>query len=614
MKCLLVTLLGMVSLVRGEPAASVPKDADPSSLPAGLNVLVIGDSNTEIGHITGGLARRFEEKFGYFGSGYRSLSAIVGVGAGYLPYLKISHDTGWEPYAMVGGPAPVAKPFLSPDGTGLMGRAAGLTANVEFYGNAIDIFSLDGLPSGGSFSANVDGKPPLEIKTASGDLTVKKTTMSGLVDGWHTLQLKTWSATPVLLLGVNARQESKPPTPEAIVHKWGKGWATTADFGDIDEEVFTSAVRELTPDVTVVLLGTNDHNLAGHNRDQFADNLRVIVNRLRVGAPQTRIMIASTIQVNSGWSNSGLAEYRGVLPELCNELGVSYWDMSDRFGTYADAKAAGEMMDDVHVNEKGGDRIAGMLFDEVLRVAEKTAPVPAGQPGTSRRVGSPSLWTATGVPGLIGWWSAAGPVSHTGNQRATLVPDQSGTNNHAMAPWEASAPEIVMEAGLPLLRFDGAQNHLRFSSMMKVWTVVLLARINSPIFGHPYFNTRPFHWSVTKPAKALSTQYASEAVIKGKAFLNGRPVELGDHDDSTLELGGEDFQLLAMVFRDPVEIGYFGWGGSWNFDHYVKGELAELLFFDRALTDIELRGIEEDLLARWPGLPGLGIDDHAMAQ
>ena len=31
----------------------IPQAPKPSSLPAGLNVLFIGDSNTEIGHITG---------------------------------------------------------------------------------------------------------------------------------------------------------------------------------------------------------------------------------------------------------------------------------------------------------------------------------------------------------------------------------------------------------------------------------------------------------------------------------------------------------------------------------------------------------------------------------
>jgi hypothetical protein len=80
-----------------------------------------------------------------------------------------------------------------------------------------------------------------------------------------------------------------------------------------------------------------------------------------------------------------------------------------------------------------------------------------------------------------------------------------------------------------------------------------------------------------------------------------------------MELDGENFQILSMVFQKPVEIGYFGWGGSWNFDRYVKGEFAELLVYDRALTDTELRTIEADLVSRWIALPGVRAEGNAIA-
>ena len=605
MKYSILILLGMMNLALAEPAAPVPPEPKPSALPAGLNILMVGDSNTEIGHIPGGLARRLEEKFGFFGTGYRSLSAIIGMGSGYLPYLRLSHDPGWELYAMVGGPGTPAKPFLSPDGTGLMGKSAGLTATVEFWGTAIDIFSLDGPSFAGEFSAEVDGRAPLVVKSASAERTVRKTTISDLKAGWHTLQISTLTGSPVFLLGVNARNETSTAGPVATLHKWGKGWATTADFTKIDETIFTSAVRELSPDVTVVLLGTNDHNLAGNNRDQFAANLRVILDRIRSGAPHSKILVVSTIQVNSPWSNNGLKEYRGILPELCAELGVSYWDMSGWFGTYAENQAAGHMLDDVHVNEKGGDKIAGQLFEEVLRVATQPplAAVTKTEPIHTKGLPVPTL--PAQVPGLVAWWSAAGALTQTADGLVSLVADQSGRKTDADAPWQASRPSLVKVEGLPVLRFDGKGNHLRFPRLLRAGTIILLARIDFPIFGHPYFNTRPFHMAITRPRKAVSTQFASPSLIKGKAFLNGMPVVLGDHEDSTLELGGESFQILSLVLRSPEQIGYFGWGGSWNFDNYTKGEFAELLIYDRALKEDEIKSIENDLASRWRRLPGL---------
>jgi hypothetical protein len=143
------------------PAAESPSPPDRQSLVAGLDVLVIGDSNTEIGHVTGGLSKIFEERHGYFGSGYHSLNDTIGMGSGYLPYLSIENVGRWQKLAMVQPGAP--KPYAAPDGSFVIGDEAGAHTNVRFWGDGVTVYWLaDG--AGGEFTAAVDGGELLNVE------------------------------------------------------------------------------------------------------------------------------------------------------------------------------------------------------------------------------------------------------------------------------------------------------------------------------------------------------------------------------------------------------------------------------------------------------------------
>ena len=603
-------LLTMSAVLATTQSRSADAPAPPNGeLSFGLNVLMIGDSNTEIGHISGGLARRMEKQFGFYGSGYRSLYSSIGMGSGYLPYLKLSHDADWQEYETMGDRRSYPKPHLSPDGTGLKGETAGLAAEVKFWGTAVDIYWVGGLSTEGGFSVEIDGEKSMRVETGGGKRTVQKTRLCQLDPGWHKLRFKTLDDNPVLLLGVNPHFESEPAGPVATVHKWGKGWATSKDFAEIDEAIFTSAVSKLNPDIAVILLGTNDHNLAGHNRDQFAENIRIIVRRIHSVTPATRVLLVSTAEVNSPFSNYGLRHYREILPELSESLGAFYWDMSEWFGPFPGNKEAGHMADDVHMNQKGGDLIAGRLYEELLHVAAKETPPSRHQIGPTRVVGTafPGDAVPHTVPGLIGWWSAAGLVKVDAENRARHVYDQSAHEQDAVAPWMASAPELVTinENGPPVMRFDGHANYLNLPLLSEAHTIIVLTRTENLVLGHPYFNTRPFHWSTANRRKAFSTQYSAKSLIEGEGFLNGQPVTLGDHDDSTLQLDGESFQILSLVPVKQIPFAQLGWGGSWNFDRYMKGDIAEILVFDHPLSTAERELIEKDLKVRWQTLPGL---------
>jgi lysophospholipase L1-like esterase len=592
--CVLVLCTLALSCAQ-EPAAPAPR---PAALPAGLNVLVIGDSNTEIGHITGELARLIETKYGYFGSGYHSLNAPIGMGSGYLPYLKIENVGWWQKPAMVQPGAP--KPYLAPDGSYVWSNPAGAHTDVKFWGTAVDVYWLAD-PQGGEMIAAVDGANPQTIATKAETRGVHRTTLTGFAAGWHTLVLTVKSQT-ITLLGVDASVETPVGTPRAVVHKWGKGWATTADFLEVDPAIFAESLKLVMPDVVVILLGTNDHNLKGYNRDEYAANLTRIIARVKAATPRARVLVVSTFQVNSGWSNQGLAHYVKVLPEICRQSGAAYWDMSTWFGPWVKSNADGLMADSVHVNQKGGEKIAGQLFDEILTVAKAT-PLAAEVVGPGRAVGTAPAPRA--IAGLQAWWRADGQAVVDEAGKVMRWMDASGNKTDAVAPWAWCRLQYVENAvnGKPVLRFDGKTSYLTFPMLTEARTLMVVLRSDKLILGHPYFNTRPFHIGVVRPMKAFSMNYAAKAVTGGKGYLNGKEVYLPDDQDAALEFDPARLQLFALVMADKVPFSVLGWGGSWNFDRYLAGDVAELLVFNRPLADDERQAVEKELAARW----GIGL-------
>lgn len=576
-------------------ATETPPPPDPRSLTAGLAVLVIGDSNTEIGHVTGGLARILADRHGYFGSGYRSLNDTIGMGGGFLPYLSIKNVGRWQKPAMVQPGAP--KPYAAPDGSYVVGDEAGAHTDVRFWGDGVTVYWL-AEDDGGEFTVAVDGAAPQAIATRAERRGVRQTHLDGFATGWHTLVL-TVSSPKVMLLGVAAEVGAIGGSPRAVVHKWGKGWATTADFLDIDPGVFRESLEYLDPDVTVIMLGTNDHNLKGLNRDEFAANVGAIIDRVTAAVPRTRVLVLSTIQVNSNWSNRGLAEYVKILPEVCTRHGAAFWDMSTWFGPWEESDAAGLMADAVHVNAAGGAKIAARLDEELTNVVRAPRPTAATRVPVGREVGSP---LRIHVPaGCIAHWSAAGRLLVDESGHVMWWFDASGHGADATASWPWSRPEFVADAGAgrPVLRFDGGQSYLSFPIRTEARTVVAVFRATHLVLGHPHFNTRPFHAGVTRPGKAFSTTYAAEAVRGGRGFLDGRPVHLGDDRDDALAFDPQVLQVFSLVTAQPVPFSILGWGGSWNNDRHLRGDVAEILVFDRALGDAERQSLERDLRTRW---------------
>ncbi|HUU96733.1 MAG TPA: hypothetical protein VM487_13430, partial [Phycisphaerae bacterium] len=256
--CMAALVAGSAVLTADQPAAV----SQPGRSAEALNILIIGDSNTEIGHISNGLNTLLKEQFGDSGSGYVPLHERD---QRWLPKtIAVRNDDGWKKFDMFDG-ARLPPPYLAPDGNWVTSVRTGATTTVTFTGAAIDIYWL-GQPEGGAIQVVLDGKPGKPISTAAPTLAVNKTHIPSTKAGDHVLTL-TAGGGKVTLLGADALAGAG--NRRAVVHKWGNGFSTTKDFLAIEEGILRTGLEELNPQVVVLLLGTNDHNIDKSSPEAF---------------------------------------------------------------------------------------------------------------------------------------------------------------------------------------------------------------------------------------------------------------------------------------------------------------------------------------------------------
>ena len=334
-----------------------------------LSILVIGDSNTEYGYITRALADTLSNLFytGAGGTGYIPLNSSF-YAVRYKRYQDISitySSTSWICMDMFEGTRMATIPYLSPNGHWLKSIMSGAVATVQCPGNGIDIYWLSH-STGGTFSISIDEKIYDTISTI-GSQSVQKTSIHGLSTDKHTVHFEVISVPAqgnVTLLGFDAHYGTADQYKRSVVHNWGNGYCTTADFLNIDSTIFVSGLQQCKPDVVVILLGTNDHFQDRRSAPEFKTNLKALINRIKTSEVTANILLTSTFMTNETTGATYLPKYQATAwPEAASETEVEYWDMCAWFGPYD----ATYMNGSVHCNARGGKKIASEMLKKILQ-------------------------------------------------------------------------------------------------------------------------------------------------------------------------------------------------------------------------------------------------------
>ncbi|MBX7183681.1 MAG: carboxypeptidase regulatory-like domain-containing protein, partial [Vicinamibacteria bacterium] len=272
---------------------------------------------------------------------------------------------------------------------------------------------------------------------------------------------------------------------------------------------------------------------------------------------------------------------------------------------------AGEAGSAVEIRSPRGDvRLAPVAADgsfvssipgaigDVLRLAQFD---PAGNGGEAIEVPVTAAPALEGVPteGLRMWvsadtipYDAAEPSGWNG-----VWADASAVPNNALQATPSARPLLVTSApafgGLPVLRFDGSSDFLRFNSIGNIQTVFWVLQDNSGDTSSHYllsnFSGPPLDFAPGASGEAIWSTSASAAVTGGQTWVNGVPVK------GTASGRPRQASIVSVVTTGDTRADTFG--TYIGITQFFKGDLAEMLIYSRALNGEERQSVE-DYLAR----------------
>lgn len=581
-----------------------PPSPQPEKLPKDLSLLIIGDSNTEKGHVVGGLMKLFEEKYGYFGTGYRGLGGQIskkdkkfrfcgnGDAMAYQPWFWLSSTGTWKTNY---------NSKLAPDNSHCETSEAGATIKIEFYGNRLYIYYLTDKDLG-EFSIEVDGK---QLKTIAqkGDFGVGQYVIKGLSNQWHTVELKAESG-QVKLLGVDARVElnGKLPSKSAVVHKWGRSSSATSHHIAISPVVYQQALKLIQPANVMLMLGTNDHNMFGYGSAMVMNNTAKLVERIRRALPESNIIISSTL-----WSRGTpdrawvLDNYLEDWPNLAQALGVNYWNL---YGLMKDAPMKFVFpKEKIHFSPSGGDLVAEALHKELLSI-KKINHSPEALTLKNKGVKPEKKLSHIG-----GWYAADGPMLLDKNGRVAQI---NNMVNHPKAPrnfrqmFPEKRPELMGKAanGKPAFSFNG-KNQYFVSDNIGFKSLIVVCKANKP--GGALFGEGRKYYRRYGPGKPGSEfMFVKKQHHKANFFVNGKKM-----DPTKIKYPVGKWIILSLEGLAHGNVRTIGQNDYWKGGKtpkdgaersYWDGQIAEIIFRSNINFGEKTRKSLESYLAKKYGI------------
>ena len=220
--------------------------------------------------------------------------------------------------------------------------------------------------------------------------------------------------------------------------------------------------------------------------------------------------------------------------------------------------------------------------------------------------------------GLVLWLDAANTESLQANEsgRVELWRDLSGAGNHASSQSSAAPVAASVSSAKSVLRFDGNQfltvaNEDRFD-FGDAYSIIFVAAGETGVLADKGDGYREGAFSFWNGVKTFRTH--NRMIHSGDEAPGSFKVRSVVCDDDVRwfvdrELTAENTSAHAIENDEPLLIGSRGKASD---RRGFAGQLAELIIYDRALSNEERIEIEDSLRAKWLTKPGGPLGDVAM--
>jgi lysophospholipase L1-like esterase len=169
------------------------------------------------------------------------------------------------------------------------------------------------------------------------------------------------------LYGINL-ENSKPGV---LYHSTGGNGAKVKHY--IEASLFAEQAKELSPDLIIVSLGTNEAIEYPYVDPRFQDQLDTFINQLKQYNPQAKIVLTIPMDFYKKKTrrNPGVEIMRGKLIEYADANGIAFWDLYSVAGGkhIADAWKSNGLMqgDGVHFTKAGYELQGALLYQALIK-------------------------------------------------------------------------------------------------------------------------------------------------------------------------------------------------------------------------------------------------------
>ncbi len=341
-----------------------------------LQIVCLGDSNTESAAYVGELRRTLQGCYGERGIGYHSLGNRNPVPES----PKIERKGTWDLLRDAPKASAPPPPYFALDGIWAQTADPQAEVSVEFaFGSwaksenhlardyniqqRVRIHYQVG-PELGSFAIFLG---PAELRRI--DCRAEKAgyavTEAFLCDAFRLAGIQG----KVVLFGFDAERTfyrgGKPVLRGGVlVHALGKSWGRTEEPANVEDDAYAAFFGVIKPDLIIILLGTNDQHNDGRV-EPYRGWLTTTVRKLQKHSPGTGILVISCPE--AGQTGPGLAaKFRDAAREVAAGNGCAFWDLQALVGPRsATWYKEGFFADGLHYSPIGGSIIARFLLQQL---------------------------------------------------------------------------------------------------------------------------------------------------------------------------------------------------------------------------------------------------------